>query len=43
MKKTFFKIIVVSYNAGDKLLKTVESVVRQTYTDYQILIMALSR
>jgi glycosyltransferase involved in cell wall biosynthesis len=38
MKKTFFTIIVVSYNAGDKLLKTVESVVRQTYTDYQILV-----
>ena len=38
MKKTFFTIVVVSYNAGDKLLKTVESVVRQTYTDYQILV-----
>ena len=38
MKKTFFTIIVVSYNAGDKLLKTVESVVRQTYTDYKILV-----
>ncbi|MBQ8030385.1 MAG: glycosyltransferase [Butyrivibrio sp.] len=38
MKKTFFTIIIVSYNAGDKLLKTVESVVRQTYTDYKILV-----
>ncbi len=38
MKKTFFTIIIVSYNAGDRLLKTVESVVRQTYTDYRVLI-----
>jgi len=38
MKKTFFTIIIVSYNAGEKLLKTVESVVRQTYTDYKILV-----
>lgn len=38
MKKTFFTIVIVSYNAGDKLLKTVESVVRQTYTDYKILV-----
>ena len=38
MKKPFFKIIVVSYNAGDKLLKTVESINRQTFTDYRILI-----
>ncbi len=38
MKKTFFTIIIVSYNAGDKLIKTVESVVRQTYTDYKILV-----
>ena len=38
MKKPFFTIIVVSYNAGDKLLKTVESVNRQTFTDYRILI-----
>ena len=38
MKKPFFTIIVVSYNAGDKLLKTVESVNSQTFTDYRILI-----
>ncbi len=38
MKKPFFTIIVVSYNAGDKLLKTVESVNRQTFTDYRVLI-----
>jgi glycosyltransferase involved in cell wall biosynthesis len=38
MKKAFFTIIVVSYNAGDKLLKTVESITRQTYTDYRILV-----
>lgn len=38
MKKAFFTIIVVSYNAGDKLLKTVESINRQTFTDYRIII-----
>ncbi len=38
MKKPFFTIIVVSYNAGDKLLKTVESIDRQTFTDYRILV-----
>ena len=38
MKKAFFTIVIVSYNAGDKLLKTVESVVRQSYTDYSILV-----
>ncbi len=38
MKKPFFTIIVVSYNAGDKLLKTVESITRQSYTDYRVLV-----
>ncbi len=38
MNKPFFTIIVVSYNAGDKLVKTVESVSRQTFTDYRVLI-----
>ena len=38
MKKPFFTIIVVSYNAGDKLVKTVESICRQSYTDYRVLI-----
>ncbi len=38
MKKHFFTIIVVSYNAGDRLLRTVESVVRQSFGDYSILV-----
>lgn len=38
MNKPFFMIIVVTYNAGDKLLKTVESIEKQTFTDYQVLI-----
>ena len=38
MKKPFFTIIVVSYNAGDKLVETVRSVTSQTFTDYRILV-----
>ncbi len=38
MKRPFFTIIVVSYNAGDRLIKTVESITRQTFTDYRVLI-----
>ncbi|WP_024867414.1 glycosyltransferase [Butyrivibrio sp. FCS014] len=38
MKKPFFTIIVVSYNAGDKLVKTVKSITSQTFTDYRILV-----
>ena len=38
MKKPFFTIIVVSYNAGDKLFKTIDSVLCQTFKDYRILI-----
>ena len=39
MKKApFFTIIVVSYNAGDKLFSTLESIKDQTFSDYQVLI-----
>ncbi len=38
MKKPFFTIIIVSYNAGDKLFKTIDSVLSQSFTDYRILI-----
>ncbi len=38
MDKTFFTIIVVSYNAGDKLAATVDSILRQKFTDYKVLI-----
>ena len=38
MQKTFFTIIVVSYNAGDELLRTIESISAQTYENYRVLI-----
>lgn len=38
MKKPFFTIIVVSYNAGDKLIGTIKSIVDQKFTDYRVLI-----
>ncbi|MCR5155829.1 MAG: glycosyltransferase [Butyrivibrio sp.] len=38
MKKPFFTIIVVSYNAGDKLVETVRSITSQTFTDYRVLV-----
>lgn len=38
MRKPFFTIIVVSYNAGERLLRTVESVVRQSFDDYCIFV-----
>ena len=38
MKKPFFTIIIVSYNPGEKLIETVESVKKQTYCNYKILI-----
>ncbi len=38
MKKPFFTIIIVSYNAGDKLFDTLESVLSQTYSNYRIFI-----
>lgn len=38
MNKPFFTIIVVTYNAGDRLIKTVESIRAQTFTDYQVVV-----
>ena len=38
MNKPFFTIIVVSYNAGDKLIDTVSSIVGQSFSDYRILV-----
>lgn len=38
MEKIKFSIIVVCLNAGEKLLKTVESVLKQTYGNYEILV-----
>lgn len=34
----FFSIIVVCYNAGEKLQKTIESIRAQTETDYEIVV-----
>ena len=38
MKKPFFTIIIVSYNAGDKLFATLESILEQSYSSYRIFI-----
>ena len=38
MKKTFFTIIIVSYNPGEKLFETIRSVEKQSFTDYRILV-----
>lgn len=38
MKKPFFTIIIVSYNAGDKLFATLDSVLGQSYSNYRIFI-----
>lgn len=34
----FFSIIVVSFNAGGKLRKTLESIACQTFTDYEVIL-----
>ena len=33
-----FSIVIVSYNAGDKLNETIQSVLEQTYADYEIIV-----
>lgn len=38
MAKPFFTIIIVSYNAGWDLLKSVNSVLNQTCTDYRLIV-----
>ena len=38
MKRPYFTIIVVSYNAGKDLTDTLESIKKQTFKDYRILI-----
>ncbi len=37
-KKVFFSVIVVSLNAGDKLLDTVNSILTQDYENYEIIV-----
>ncbi len=38
MKNVMFSIIVVSLNAGEKLLETIESIREQTFTDYEVVV-----
>ncbi len=38
MTKPFFTIIVVSYNPGNKLFETLESIKKQSFKDYRILV-----
>ena len=38
MQKPFFSIIVVSLNPGDRLRKTLESIVAQTCSDYEVIL-----
>lgn len=38
MTAPMFSIIVVSLNAGDKLVETIESIRKQTYTDYEVVV-----
>ncbi len=38
MKRPFFTIIIVAYNAGKKLDNTLDSVLAQSFSDYHILI-----
>ncbi|MBR3606848.1 MAG: glycosyltransferase [Lachnospiraceae bacterium] len=38
MQKPFFSIIVVSLNAGERLNNTVESILGQSYEDYEVII-----
>lgn len=38
VESPFFSIIVVCYNAGEELHKTVQSILNQTYTDYEIIV-----
>ena len=38
MQKPFFSIIVVALNPGKRLEKTLESIVNQTFTDYEVIL-----
>lgn len=38
MAVPMFSIIVVSLNAGEKLLRTIESILAQTYTGYEVIV-----
>ena len=38
MQKPFFSIVVVALNPGERLKKTLESIVNQTFTDYEVIL-----
>lgn len=38
MAAPFFSIITVSYNPGERLIKTLESILAQTYGDYEVIL-----
>ncbi len=38
MNSPFFSIIVASFNAGDKIRSTIDSVLNQTFEDYEIVV-----
>ena len=38
MREKMFSILVVSLNPGDKLLGTIQSILKQSYQDYEILV-----
>jgi glycosyltransferase involved in cell wall biosynthesis len=38
MNTPFFTVIVASFNAGDKLNSTLESLLAQTFTDYEVIV-----
>ena len=38
MQKPFFSIVVVSLNPGDRLKNTLDSILKQTYTDYEVIL-----
>lgn len=39
MKHPFFSIVIPSYNRSEMIVKTIESVLRQTYTDFELIIV----
>ena len=38
MRTPMFSILMVSLNPGGKLVETMESVVRQSYRDYEVIV-----
>jgi len=38
MQRPFFSIVVVSLNPGERLKKTLDSIVNQTFTDYEVIL-----